>query len=60
MHFHLETRVLQESDYPLMERVLMGPLEEEAKIYLRDKSMVKDISNEVRVGFVCLMTKYNL
>ena len=49
LYFFIETRVLQESDYPLMERVLMGPLEEEAKIYLRDKSMVEDISNEVLV-----------
>ena len=43
-----ETKILKDTDFPLMERIIMGPLEEEAKIYLRDSSRVNDISKEVR------------
>ena len=42
-----EQRLLRESDYPLIERVLMGPLEGEAQIFIYEKGKVGDISEEV-------------
>ncbi len=42
-----ERRVLREQDYPLLERVLLGPLENEAKIFIMEKAATHEVSVEV-------------
>ena len=39
--------MLQETDHPLMERVISGPLEDNAKIFIMDKDKVDVITQEV-------------
>ena len=40
-------KVLREKDYPLIERVMMGALEDNGKIYIMEKDKAFDISIEV-------------
>ena len=42
-----ERRVLKEADYPLLERVLLGPIEDEAKIFIMEKDKTHEVSSEV-------------
>ena len=42
-----ERRVLKEADYPLLERVLLGPIENEAKIFIMEKDKTHEVSSEV-------------
>ncbi|KAI0226795.1 Ras association domain-containing protein 2, partial [Lamellibrachia satsuma] len=42
-----ETRMLQENDHPLMERVISGPLEDNAKIFIMDKDKVDVVTQEM-------------
>ena len=42
-----ETRVLKDDDFPLIERVILGPLEDVAKIFIMDKGRVKEVNEEV-------------
>jgi len=42
-----ECRILGEYDYPLIERVLMGPLEDEANLYIYETGTITDISEIV-------------
>ncbi|ELU08705.1 hypothetical protein CAPTEDRAFT_212368 [Capitella teleta] len=44
-----ERRVLNASDYPLIERVIMGPVEDQAKISIMDRANVQAISEEIAV-----------
>ena len=46
MHL-LERRVLREGDYPLLERVLLGPIEDEGKIFIMEKDKTHEVSSEV-------------
>ncbi len=39
--------MLREADYPLVERVLLGPIEEEAKIFIMEKDKTHEVSSEV-------------
>ena len=39
--------MLQQTDYPLLEQVMQGPMEEEAKIFIKEKRTVQTISEEV-------------
>ena len=39
--------MLQENDHPLMERVISGPLEDNAKIFIMDKDKVDVVTQEV-------------
>ena len=43
-----ETRVLKDDNYPLLERVILGPLEDEASIFIMEKHRSHDITSEVR------------
>ncbi len=51
--FAAERRVLKESDYPLLERVLLGPIEDEAKIFIMEKDKTHEVSSEVRFAQIC-------
>nr|XP_002735045.1 PREDICTED: uncharacterized protein LOC100366511 [Saccoglossus kowalevskii] len=42
-----ETMHMKQTDFPLLERVNMGPSEEYAKIYIVEKTAVKDVTHEV-------------
>ncbi|CAH1795141.1 unnamed protein product [Owenia fusiformis] len=42
-----ETKVLKDNDHPLVERIVLGPVEDEAKIFLLDRAAANDIPNEV-------------
>ena len=42
-----ERRVLKEADYPLLERVLLGPIEDEGKIFIMEKDKTHEVSSEV-------------
>ena len=44
-----ERRVLKEADYPLLERVLLGPIEGEAKIFIMEKDKTHEVSSEVNI-----------
>lgn len=43
----LEQRRLKEDEYPLLTRVLMGPHEDVAKMYLMDSHNTPEVSSEV-------------
>ncbi|KAK2160801.1 hypothetical protein LSH36_127g17013 [Paralvinella palmiformis] len=45
--FISETRVLKDDDFPLVERVILGPLEDVAKLFIMDKDKVKEVNEEV-------------
>jgi len=51
--FISETRVLKDDDFPLVERVILGPLEDVAKLFIMDKDKVKEVNEEV--GFEILI-----
>lgn len=42
-----ETRTLRDGDVPLLERILLGPLEDNAKIFIIDRQQTIDITEEV-------------
>ncbi|XP_070543966.1 gelsolin-related protein of 125 kDa-like [Ptychodera flava] len=42
-----ETLHLKESDFPLLERINMGPSEDYAKIFIMERAAAKDITHEV-------------
>jgi len=42
-----ETRALAEADIPLLERLFLGPLEDDAKIFIVERHQVLDITQEV-------------
>ena len=42
-----ETRLIQDTEFPLMLRVNLGPHEEISKLYLMDKKKTSEISGEV-------------
>ena len=42
--------MLEEGTYPLIERVMLGPLEDDAKVFIMDRDRVRDVSEEVRKG----------
>ena len=42
-----ETRLVQDTEFPLMLRVNLGPHEDISKLYLMDKKMTSEISSEV-------------
>ena len=46
-YLYSERRVLKEADYPLLERVLLGPIENEAKIFIMEKDKTHEVSSEV-------------
>lgn len=43
----LETRALGDSDIPLLERIILGPLEDDAKIFIIERQQTFDITEEV-------------
>lgn len=43
-----EQRRLQDDEYPLLVRVMLGPHEDVAKLYLMDRQNTDEISSEVR------------
>lgn len=43
----LEMYALKDQAYPLLERVLLGPLEDEVKIFIMEKHWIVDINEEV-------------
>jgi len=42
-----EQRILKDDEYPLLVRVMLGPHEDVAKLYLMDRGSTKEISSEV-------------
>ena len=55
---YAETMTLKESEYPLTERVLNGPNEDDIKMFIMEKSRVYDINEQVRIisiiSIICL------
>lgn len=43
----LEQRRLRDDEYPLLVRVMLGPHEDVAKLFLMDRQNTEEISNEV-------------
>ena len=42
-----EMRVLKDDSYPILERLLMGPIEEESKIFIMERHRTQEVSMEV-------------
>ena len=51
LFFFSAHQILASTDYPLIRRVLMGPLEEDSQIYIYEKGEAEEISEEVRHKF---------
>lgn len=49
-----EQRRLQDDEYPLLVRVMLGPHEDVAKLYLMDRENTDEISSEVSLDLVAL------
>lgn len=47
MWLDIEQRRLQDDEYPLLVRVMLGPHEDVSKLYLMDRHNTDEISNEV-------------
>jgi len=43
----IESWTLQDNDIPLLERICLGPLEDDAKIFIIDRQQTFDITEEV-------------
>ncbi|GAB6028217.1 hypothetical protein CHUAL_002411 [Chamberlinius hualienensis] len=42
-----EIKIIKDDEYPLVARILLGPHEQVAKIYIMDRSRTSEVSNEV-------------
>ncbi len=45
---YTERLLLRKDDYPLVQKILLGPIDEESKIVLMEKQGVQEVSPEVR------------
>ena len=48
----IETRSLRDNDIPLLERISLGPVEDDAKIFIIDRQQTLDITEEVGENFL--------
>lgn len=54
----LEMYALKDQAYPLLERVLLGPREDEVKIFIMEKHWIVDINEEVRLRLHLILNNF--